>query len=121
MNTTTTSKVAREYRLKKWADEIRECNNRPTDLSIKDWCDQQGIKTANYYYRLREVRKACLAIIPEKQQIQQIIPIPATVTGNVSTQDPFLEVIANNVCIRVTETTSPELLKMVLQVTADVQ
>lgn len=38
-----TSVVARNYRL-------QECNNRPREMSITQWCSEHDIKTANYYY-----------------------------------------------------------------------
>jgi len=118
---TNESKVARQYRLQQWADAIRECNNRPADLSVKDWCDQHDITPENYYYRLKEVRKACLANFPMESTPQRIVPVPSTLTTNVSTQDSFLEIVANNVSIRVTANTSKELLTMVLQVAANVK
>jgi hypothetical protein len=118
---TKETKVARQYRIQQWAEQIRECNNRSSG-SVKDWCNQHNITTANFYYRLREVRKACLANLPMEQVSQQIVPVPATLTTtNSSVDETYLEVMTNNVCIRVTENTSPELLKMVLQVTADVK
>ena len=119
---TNASKVARQYRLQQWAEQIRECNSRSTESSVKDWCEQHNISTANYYYRLKEVRKSCLAKLPAESFVQQIVPVPTqlTTTGT-STGESFLEIKANNVCICVTESTSPELLKMVLQVAANVK
>ncbi|WP_303872004.1 hypothetical protein [Acetobacterium wieringae] len=78
---------------------------------------------ANYYYRLREVRKAFLNHISYDAVPQSIVPVPAElISGNLrSGSASGLEVSINNVCIRVTNETSPELLKMVLQVAADVK
>lgn len=59
MNSETTI-VARQYRLQEWANLVCDCNNRPDKMTIKQWCEQHSISTANYYYRLTEVRKACL-------------------------------------------------------------
>lgn len=50
---TTTTVVARHYRLQQWVTQIQECQNRPSGMSISDWCKQQGITKANYYYCLR--------------------------------------------------------------------
>ena len=58
---TQTSLVATNMRLQHWADQIKDCQSRPAELSVEDWCDQNGITKANYYYRLRRVREACLA------------------------------------------------------------
>jgi len=54
----TTSLAARQYRLQQWVEQIQKCQNRSPGVSIKEWCDQHEITVANYYYRLREVRKA---------------------------------------------------------------
>ena len=55
-----TSLVATQVRLQSWAEQIRDCQNRPSGMKVEDWCEQHGITKANYYYRLKRVRKACL-------------------------------------------------------------
>lgn len=116
---TNESKVARQYRLQQWAELIRACNDRPADLSVKDWCNQNDITPANYYYRLREVRKACLATLPQEQVPQQLVPISADLASSIPAEESFLEIMVNGACIRVTNRTSPELLSMVMQVAAN--
>ena len=44
-------------------------------MSIVSWCACHGITKANYYYRLRRVRKACLESIPGENLPQQIVPV----------------------------------------------
>ncbi|MBE5977556.1 MAG: IS66 family insertion sequence element accessory protein TnpB [Paenibacillaceae bacterium] len=119
----TTSLVARQYRLQQWADQIRECQNRSAGVSVKEWCNQHELTAANYYYRLREVRKACLDHISYNAIPQSIVPVPTELmSGDLrSVSASGLKVSINNICIRVTNETSPELLKMVLQVAADVK
>lgn len=56
-----TSIVAKQVRLMEWAEQIRDCQNRPKEMDVAAWCAQHGITKANYYYRLKRVRKACLA------------------------------------------------------------
>ena len=55
-----TSIVAKQVRLMEWAEQIRDCQNRPKEMDVAAWCAQHGITKANYYYRLKRVRKACL-------------------------------------------------------------
>jgi len=50
---TETSLVAEQVHLQQWADMIKECQSRPTDMNVEIWCRQHGITKANYYYRLR--------------------------------------------------------------------
>lgn len=119
----TTSLVARQYRLQQWADQIRECQNRSTGMSVKEWCSQHELTAANYYYRLKEVRKACLDHISNNAIPQSIVPVPAGLMSGDSQPDSvsILEVSVNNVSIHVTNETSPELLMMVLQVATNVK
>lgn len=118
-----TSLVARKYRLQQWADQIRECQNRSSGISVKEWCSQHEINLANYYYRLREVRKACLDHISYDTISQSIVPVPAELMRDNSQPASVsgLEVSINNICIHVTNKTTPELLRMVLQVATDVK
>lgn len=55
-----TSLVAQQVRLSEWAEQVRECQNRPQGMKADEWCAQQGITKANYYWRLRRVREAFL-------------------------------------------------------------
>lgn len=57
---TQTSLVAQQVRLKQWAEQIRDCQNRPAGMDVKTWCAQNNITKANYYYRLRRVHEVYL-------------------------------------------------------------
>ena len=70
-----TSIMAASFRLQEWAAQIRECQSRPAGMSVASWCAANGITKANYYYRLRRVRKACLEHIQKEIPAQQIVPV----------------------------------------------
>ena len=57
---TQTSLVAQQVRIRQWAEQIRNCQNRPKGMDIETWCTQNNLTKANYYYRLRRVRQICL-------------------------------------------------------------
>lgn len=114
-----TSSVARNYRLQEWASQISECQNRTSDISVKEWCRQHDLNVANYYYRLRQVRKACLQNIPEEAITQSIVPISENLIS--CSTNVIVEIFVGKVQISVSDTTPPELLKMILQVAADVK
>ena len=57
---TQTSLVAQQVRIRQWAEQIRDCQNRPRGMDVATWCAQNNLTKANYYYRLRRVRKVCL-------------------------------------------------------------
>ena len=120
-----TSQVARSCRIREWAAMVQECRNRPNGMSVDEWCRANNITKANYYYRLAQVRKACLDSIPSDSVEHEIIPVPMELmhTESVSTavDSNSALISANGMTIRVTEQTSGFLLKKVLGVLAHVE
>ena len=47
-----TSLTARNCRLQEWSQMVHSCNNRPIGMSVNEWCRENSITTANYYYRM---------------------------------------------------------------------
>ena len=77
---TQTSLVAGQIRLRQWAEQIRDCQNRPEGMDVETWCSQNHITKSNYYYRLRRVHKACLDQIPETE-VPAFVELPALDTA----------------------------------------
>lgn len=71
---TQTSIVAKQVRLQQWALQIKECQSRPKGMKVETWCQEQGISKANYYYRLKCVRKAYLEQVG--QQSTDFVELP---------------------------------------------
>lgn len=119
----TTSLIAKQYRLSQWAEQIRDCQNRPDGMLVSEWCSLRGITKANYYYRLKQVRKACLETVSEEKFTQSIVPVPQEIMAPAAETPlvPGLDISVNGFCIHVTENTSPELLARVLRVAAHAQ
>ena len=59
------SMVAKQVRLKQWAKQVQSCNNRPTGMTVDEWCTQNNITKANYYWRMKQVRIACLDAVEQ--------------------------------------------------------
>lgn len=120
-----TTMVAEQCRLKEWAAQIRDCQNRPAGMSVVSWCACHGITKANYYYRLRRIREACLESIPQEMSDGQIVPVePALLqqkTGVCRVPDPGLDISINGCSIHITEDTSMQLLSKVLEVMQSAQ
>ena len=75
-----TTAVAVDYRLQQWVQLVKECQNRPSDMTVGQWCDIKDISKSNYYYRLRRIRKACLEHIPEDSlPCQQVVEVPENI------------------------------------------
>lgn len=114
-----TTMMAEQCRLREWAAQIRDCQSRPAGMSIVSWCACHGITKANYYYRLRCVRKACLENISGEMPPQQIVPVKPGFLQmderNGSSTQPGLDISIKGVSIHVTESTSMPLLTEVLK------
>ncbi len=72
-----TSLVAKKYRLQQWAMQISECQNRPKEMTVDEWCEQHSITKANYYYRLKRVRQAYLD--SETPSLTEFVEMPTSV------------------------------------------
>ncbi len=115
-----TTMVAAQYRLHEWAAQIKDCQNRPAGMSVTSWCARNGITKANYYYRLRRVREACLENVSKEMSTQQIVPVEPMLLqqeGNAcGCSDSGLDISIKGCSIHVTEGTSMQLLAAVLEV-----
>lgn len=115
-----TTLAAEQFRLQEWAAQIRDCQNRPDGMSVVEWCARNGLTKANYYYRLRRVRKACLEKLPPDTAVQQIVPVEPRLLKPEENHsgDPGagLDIRIKGCSIHVTEETSPQLLAAVLEV-----
>lgn len=120
-----TTMVAEQCRLQEWAAQIRECQRRPSGMSIVSWCDCHGITKANYYYRLRRVREACLESISEESLPQQIVSVRPEILHvdekNNSNAQRGLDISIKEYSIHVTESSSMFLLAEVLKVVRNAQ
>ena len=114
-----TTMAAEQCRLREWAVQIRDCQNRPAGMSVVEWCACHGITKANYYYRLRRVRKACLKAIQEEMPAQQMVPVRSELLQHQEQEDgnphSGLDISIKGFSIHVTEATSMPLLESVLK------
>ena len=112
--------IAVQYRLQEWAAQIRECRNRPAGMSVVSWCACHGITKANYYYRLRRVREACLENLQGEKSTPQMVPVKPELLyqeeKNSSNAQPGLDISVKNFSVHVTESTPMPLLAAVLEV-----
>ena len=115
-----TTLMAEQCRLQEWAAQIRDCQSRPSGMSVVEWCACHGITKANYYYRLRRVRKACLETIQTKMPAQQVVPVRPGLLQHQEQEDgnpqPGLDISIKGFSIHVTGATSMPLLAEVLRV-----
>ena len=55
-----TALVAAQLRYQQWINDIRECNSRPSGVTVAEWCAEHQINRETYYYRMKALRRACL-------------------------------------------------------------
>ena len=115
-----TTMIAEKCRLQEWAAQIRECQSRPSGMSVVSWCACHGITKANYYYRLRRVREACLETIQGEIPVQQVVPVQPGLLQQQEQKDSDsqsgLDISIKGFSVHVTESTSMPLLSEVLKV-----
>ena len=54
--------IKQAVRLQQWSEQVQE--QQASGLSIKQWCDENGIKTNTYYARLKRIREHSLDSLP---------------------------------------------------------
>ena len=119
-----TSLVARQVRLNEWAEQVRDCQNRPQGMSIDTWCEQHNIKKANYYWRLRQVREACLEMVSAQEPSFVEIPITTEIapTSTVAAQSPAAILrLSNNANLEITNEASTDFLERIFKVITHVK
>lgn len=111
-----TSLVAEQVRLQQWAEQIRECKNRPADMKVETWCNQHGITKANYYYRLKRVRKACLAVCdPEPSFLELPQPTETKTLAETGNFKPAVTLRnSNGIKVEIYNHTSAEIIRIIM-------
>ena len=120
------SLVAKNYRLQQWAAQVQDCQNRPEGMLVEDWCRQNNITKANYYYRLKCVRQACLDAMPDLPTGFVELPAPPEtfpVSENTSGVPSVSAVIhtRSGVAIELYDSASADFIHKLLGVTACVK
>lgn len=111
-----TSLVAKQCRIQSWAMQIKECQNRPEHMTVDEWCLQNNITKANYYYRLKCVRQACLDSLESTSAFVEL-PAPEIKPENESTTLAGVTAVirgANGLCIELHENASADFLKKLI-------
>ena len=110
-----TSLVAQQTRLSEWAEQIKECQNRPQGMKIDEWCQVHGITKANYYWRLRRVREAFLEATDIAPTFVEL-PAPIPVETTESTTPKVVAILkgTNHLTMEITDQASPAFLNTLL-------
>ena len=99
--TTAITEIKTRVSLQEWQQRILDCQN--SGMSVKVWCQQNGISTGSYYFHLRKIRES---VLEENQIIPLEPPKPVSSTG--------IRIESDSITITLPETVSPEQLTAVL-------
>lgn len=111
-----TSFVAKQCRIQSWAMQIKACQERPEGMTVKEWCIQNNITKADYYYRLKCVRQACLDSMESTPAFVEL-PIPKIESSNECTTSSTATAVihgANGLTIELHENASAEFMKKLI-------
>ena len=99
--TTAITEIKSKVSLQEWQQRVLDCQN--SGMSVKAWCQQNGISTGSYYFHLRKIRESVL----EENQIIPLEPLkPVSSSG--------IRIESGSITITLPETVSPEQLTAVL-------
>lgn len=99
--TTAITEIKSRVSLQEWQQRVLDCQN--SGMSVKAWCQQNGISTGSYYFHLRKIRES---VLEENQIIPLEPPKPVSSTG--------IRIESAGITITLPETVTPEQLTAVL-------
>ena len=98
---TAITKIKSKVSLQEWQQRVLDCQN--SGMSVKAWCQANGISTGSYYFHLRKIRES---VLEENQIIPLEPPKPVSSTG--------IRIESAGITITLPETITPEQLTAVL-------
>ncbi|MDE6601614.1 MAG: IS66 family insertion sequence element accessory protein TnpB [Lachnospiraceae bacterium] len=111
-----------DVRRASWLGIITECQQRPVNVSVKQWLADNGVKEKAYYYWLRKFRREAFEQIqppvaaPPAEVAFAEFPIPAPTPVRPTAGNNTVAVIsANGITIEISNSISEPLLCMLLR------
>ncbi|QAT42741.1 hypothetical protein [Aminipila luticellarii] len=114
------SQVATQVRLNQWALEVKDCLNRPKNMTVAEWCEQHNMKRANYYWRLKRVRQAFWEQVetPAGNFVELPTPVPYAIplapvqaTANDNSSTSAVLRTSSGISIEIRQCASAEFMK----------
>lgn len=109
-----------DVRRASWLSIVNQCRQRPSDISVKQWLADNGIKEKAYYYWLRKFRREAYdqMQLPETTKTSGVIfaefPIPDH-TNHHATDVPAAVIKCNGLTLELSNDISGALLTRLLQ------
>ncbi len=116
-----------DVRRANWLNIVNQCQNRPSDISVRQWLAENDIKEKAYYYWLRKFRKEAygqmqLPTAATKTEVafaEVTMPVPATgletAAQKTSACSPAAVIKCNGLTLELSNDISEVLLNRLLQ------
>ncbi len=116
-----------DVRRTSWLNIVNQCQNRPSDMSVKQWLAENDIKEKAYYYWLRKFRKEAydqmqLPAGPAKAEVafaEVTMPLPVSdsrsATPKVTDGSPTAVIKYNGLTMELSNNISEVLLSHLLK------
>ena len=97
--TTAITEIKTTVSMEQWQQRIMDCQQ--SGMSIKAWCQENGVATSSYYHYLRKIRESML-------QEKQLVPLklPKASVG--------IRIETSGITVTLPETASAEQLTAIL-------
>ena len=99
--TTAITEIKTTVSMEQWQQRIMECQQ--SGMSIKAWCQKNGVATSSYYHYLRKIRESMLQ---EKQIVPVELPKPTGSSG--------IRIESGEITVTLPESVSAEQLTAIL-------
>lgn len=122
---TQTAIVARQARLKRWAEDVKSCQSRPAGMTVDEWCKRNNLTKAAYYWRMAELRREYLKNKSENKESEcKELPVAKPRFVEIKPQpsaDNKAILNIGNASLEIKEDISDELLKKIIKAVAYVK
>ena len=101
----TISEVKESVRLAEWTENYKAYQE--SCMSVKEWCEMNGIAQSTFYHRLRRIREnLCEAYLPKEEHA--VVPIRQGVS-------PTIKVESGEVSVSIIGNASAERIRAVIE------
>ncbi len=91
-------------------------------MKVETWCSDHGITKANYYYRLKRVRKACLEVYnPEPAFVELPQPTESSAPGRQQLKTDSYSAKFRGLALEIYNPVSKDMLQCILEVLSNAE
>lgn len=106
-----TKQFTQQYRQEKWSQII--CHKAESGLSVRAFCQREGINEKSYYYWLKKIRAAACQVLPNPSGVKFALLEPPSQPLAIPTK---ITIHCGHLSMDVYDSTSEALLKNTLRI-----